>query len=173
MKLVEKLKKKKADNKGFSLVELIIVIAIMAILVGIVGTQVVPYLNRSREAKDQQILSAWVTAATSAYSANAGVATESAYTITVTDGDVTISPAVGTGKGSKELLNTFGELSNVVAGTGYDFDKAFASKTYQGITEVEIVVTTAPTGTTHTVELKITGGSTEATAIDTSLLVAD
>ena len=31
---------KKINNKGFSLVELIIVIAIMAILVGIVGTSI-------------------------------------------------------------------------------------------------------------------------------------
>ncbi|MBQ6094530.1 MAG: prepilin-type N-terminal cleavage/methylation domain-containing protein, partial [Lachnospiraceae bacterium] len=36
---------KKLNNKGFSLVELIIVIAIMAILVGVVGTQVIPYLE--------------------------------------------------------------------------------------------------------------------------------
>ena len=37
---------KKLDNKGFSLIELIIVIAIMAILIGIVGTQVVPYIEK-------------------------------------------------------------------------------------------------------------------------------
>ena len=71
MKFMENLKQKKANNKGFSLVELIIVIAIMAILVGIVGTQVIPYLNRSREAKDLQILSAYSTAAVSAYSMKA------------------------------------------------------------------------------------------------------
>lgn len=59
---------KKQDNRGFSLVELIIVIAIMAILIGIVGTQVIPYLNRSREAKDLQVISSYGTAAVSAYS---------------------------------------------------------------------------------------------------------
>lgn len=52
---------KKLDNKGFSLVELIIVIAIMAILVGVVGTQVIPYIEKSRRAKDQQVLSAYCT----------------------------------------------------------------------------------------------------------------
>ena len=46
-KLQNKLKKANKDNKGFSLVELIIVIAIMAILVGIVGTQVIPYIDKS------------------------------------------------------------------------------------------------------------------------------
>ena len=50
MELLQNMKAKneKKDNKGFSLVELIIVIAIMAILVGIVGTQVIPYINKSK-----------------------------------------------------------------------------------------------------------------------------
>ena len=58
MELLQNMKAKneKKDNKGFSLVELIIVIAIMAILVGIVGTQVVPYISKSKVAKDQQVL---------------------------------------------------------------------------------------------------------------------
>lgn len=72
MKFFEKMKQKKADNKGFSLVELIIVIAIMAILVGIVGTQVIPYLNKSKVAKDLQIINSYSTAAMTAYSSNAG-----------------------------------------------------------------------------------------------------
>lgn len=58
MELLQNMKAKneKKDNKGFSLVELIIVIAIMAILVGIVGTQVIPYISKSKVAKDQQVL---------------------------------------------------------------------------------------------------------------------
>lgn len=71
MKLLQKMKQKKADNKGFSLVELIIVIAIMAILVGIVGTQVVPYLNKSKIAKDRELMNSFSTAAMTAYSSNA------------------------------------------------------------------------------------------------------
>ncbi len=67
-----KAKNEKKDNKGFSLVELIIVIAIMAILVGIVGTQVLPYLNKSKLEKDRQIVSSYSTAAVSAYSMVAG-----------------------------------------------------------------------------------------------------
>lgn len=66
-----KAKNEKKDNKGFSLVELIIVIAIMAILVGIVGTQVLPYINKSKEAKDFQIINSYGTAATTAYASNA------------------------------------------------------------------------------------------------------
>lgn len=71
MKFLQKMKENKANNKGFSLVELIIVIAIMAILVGIVGTQVIPYLNKSKESKDVQIVNSYSTAAMTAYSSNA------------------------------------------------------------------------------------------------------
>ena len=66
-----KAKNEKKDNKGFALVELIIVIAIMAILVGIVGTQVLPYINKSKEAKDLQIINSYGTAAATAYASNA------------------------------------------------------------------------------------------------------
>lgn len=44
------------EREGFSLVELIIVIAIMAILIGIIALAVLPYLERSRESKDKQTL---------------------------------------------------------------------------------------------------------------------
>ncbi len=45
---------KKINNKGFSLVELIIVIAIMAILVGVLAPQFVKYVEQSRRGKDVQ-----------------------------------------------------------------------------------------------------------------------
>lgn len=87
MKIMNKFQKKlanrKKDNKGFSLVELIIVIAIMAILVGIVGTQVIPYINKSKEAKDFQIINSYGTAATTAYSSNAEKVTATTTTIDV------------------------------------------------------------------------------------------
>jgi type IV pilus assembly protein PilA len=43
---------KKMNNKGFSLVELIIVIAIMAILVGVLAPQFIKYVEQSRESTD-------------------------------------------------------------------------------------------------------------------------
>ncbi len=41
------------NNKGFSLVELIIVVAIMAILIGVLAPQYVKYVERSKVASDE------------------------------------------------------------------------------------------------------------------------
>lgn len=50
------------NNKGFSLVELIIVIAIMAVLVVVLAPQYLKYVERSRNATDLQNARAIVTA---------------------------------------------------------------------------------------------------------------
>lgn len=56
---------KKNGKKGFSMIELIIVIAIMAILVALIGTQLIPYLEKSRKTRDFDTLNAVLTAAQS------------------------------------------------------------------------------------------------------------
>lgn len=113
MELLQNMKAKneKKDNKGFSLVELIIVIAIMAILVGIVGTQVLPYIDKSRHAKDVQVLSGLCTDATAAYSSAASELTESVYTITI-DSKVSVSGGSDTA-GATKLQNAFAEYNGV------------------------------------------------------------
>lgn len=59
---------KKMNNKGFSLVELIIVIAIMAILVGVLAPQYLKYVEKSRKSADLDTLDSIYTACTTAAS---------------------------------------------------------------------------------------------------------
>lgn len=47
--------KREMNNKGFSLVELIIVVAIMAVLVGVLAPQYIKYLDKSKAGTDRQL----------------------------------------------------------------------------------------------------------------------
>lgn len=119
-KLYDMRDKKKSDNKGFSLVELIIVIAIMAILVGIVGMQVIPYIEKSRKAKDTEVLSGLCTDATTAYASTAAKLDPTAtYEIKITAAAAGAAGAAGiavTGGVAAEqtaLKNAFTELNGI------------------------------------------------------------
>lgn len=52
----------KLNNKGFSLVELIVVIAIMAILVGVLAPSVLGQIDKAKASKDKQAIDAVATA---------------------------------------------------------------------------------------------------------------
>ena len=70
------------NNEGFSLIELIIVIAIMAILVGVVALAVIPNLEKSRESKDLATLDT-VCSGLGVAVANAGTRAASSDSFTV------------------------------------------------------------------------------------------
>lgn len=96
------------DKKGFSLVELIIVMAIMAILVGVVASQVIPYMEKSRQSKDQQQISNLATSMVSAIAQDGtfDLATEAAT------GDITfeLSKANLSSNTTPTIETTFAEL---------------------------------------------------------------
>lgn len=105
------------SREGFSLVELIIVIAIMAILIGVVALAVLPYLNRSREAKDAQLLgtisSALSSAVATTQASEAGSITiDASGNIAATESTSTISASVAT-----EVSNVIGAGKKVMSCT--------------------------------------------------------
>ena len=97
---------KKLNNKGFSLVELIIVIAIMAVLIGVLAPQYLRYVERSREATDVDNVEVMISAI-EMYSADPAEAVVTG-TLTCTNGTVAAAGAVGTDGTVADALNTNG-----------------------------------------------------------------
>lgn len=110
------MKERKMNNKGFSLVELIIVIAIMAILIVVLAPQYLKYVERSRNSTDLQnattIKTAIETYAADPESTKAFGATE---TFTVTIGPLT-SGAANVGVITKDV--TSGAVAQAISDAG-------------------------------------------------------
>lgn len=91
---------KKMNNKGFSLVELIIVIAIMAVLIAVLAPQFVRYVERSRYQKDMSAVGELEHAMQVAASDETAVADVTTWPVVATiddaTGTVTWSAGVGT-----------------------------------------------------------------------------
>lgn len=79
---------KKMNNKGFSLVELIIVIAIMAVLIGVLAPQFIKYVESSKQSTDIQN-AAEIRAAVEAFVADKSPTTD--ITVAVGGGNISVT----------------------------------------------------------------------------------
>lgn len=119
---------KKMNNKGFSLVELIIVIAIMAVLMGVLAPQLLKYVEDSRRQSDETAFGEVENAVKIA------LAVEEVYNA-VSDGTVvTIKDDDNATVGTCSATSGVTELDNELARTLPDGIN-FTSKTYNGVNQ--------------------------------------
>lgn len=118
------------NNKGFSLVELIIVIAIMAVLIGVLAPQYLKYVEKSRVSADGDTVSQIQKAVETIVSDPDNTTVDGNF-------DVTIN-ATGTTVTGTDATDAATELGKVMS--GYATQK-LKSKTYLANTQVTISVT--------------------------------
>lgn len=126
---MKKLTKK--NNKGFSLVELIVVVLIMAIIAVALAPQITKWVENSRQAKDMQTIDSLVSACQLAHT-QSGLTGET-RTYNIDDGNLALSKDNSFDKAVMTIL-------------GYDNTKdqnlEFASSAFEDITGVVVVGST-------------------------------
>ena len=97
---------KRLGNKGFSLVELIVVIAIMAVLVGVLAPTLIKNVEKSKETKDQQNLDSVKEAITT-------VLSDQNYYDTLYNNSITVNGKTGSLSISSDLSGSNTALSEI------------------------------------------------------------
>lgn len=113
------MKRTKRNNKGFSLVELIIVIAIMAILAGVLAPQFVKYIGRSRTSTDIQNAQQIATAISAEFADTA--TTSEIAEQEITDGKAKWNGDTAEGSKARTQKEVLGGVPKVKAENGYHF----------------------------------------------------
>lgn len=115
------------NNKGFSLVELIIVIAIMAILVGVMAPQLIKYIEKTNVSSDTQLCDTVKNAITTAMM-DPSVVTNPSAGIPSANSDTLVS-AIGT---STDDTTFAGAVTEILGFSPVDIDSHLKSEARPG-----------------------------------------
>lgn len=139
---------KKMNNKGFSLVELIIVIAIMAVLIAVLAPQYMRFIERGRAASDRDNVKAVQGALEVYYVDPTGAALTDGTTVTLNRGAA--ATATGATAAVNEALETAGLIQT--GQTFADLPQLTNQETFATVT-----ISVSINATTHTCNITVSG----------------
>ena len=134
------------NNKGFSLVELIIVVAIMAILIGVLAPQYLKYVEKSRVTSDRDIIDTARKALETVASDPDVALSEDKYEVTINKDDGTVLTEGDTDTSFKDAFNAIVDKGDT---------RKFKSKTYSQ----DVTITLTFDGGTPVIEVDDPNGS--------------